>query len=196
MVMNSTTTEYAFRPSRLRRPRLVQKRAAAWLTAGLLAVPGVPILAAQWLAPDLWEPAGTAGPVELTTNDGNEVLVASRASWDVLKSGDAVSYRSDGALIEVQVYDREGRDLEAVAQRLMRANRLAGINAALTDENIATDDHALSGRTCVMVGDETVGSCAFVADDDVIVWVQVLGTVEDPAPELSDVVGPITRGER
>jgi hypothetical protein len=40
-----------------------------------------------------------------------------------------------------------------------------------------------------------VGSCAFVADDDVIVWVQVLGTVDDPAPELSDVVGPITRGE-
>jgi hypothetical protein len=179
----------------LRWPRLVQKRAAAWLTVGLLAVPGVPMLVTQWLAPDPWGPAGASGPVELTTVGGNEVVVPSRASWDVLQSGSAVSYRSDEALIEVQAYDREGRDLEPVAQRLMRANRLAGINATLTGEDIATDDHALSGRTCAMVGDETVGSCAFVADDDVIVWVQVLGTVDDPAPELSDVVGPITRGE-
>jgi hypothetical protein len=77
----------------------------------------------------------------------------------------------------------------------MRTERLSGVNGALTGADIATDDTALSGQTCALVGDRVIGSCAFVADDDVIVWVQVLGTVTDPAPELSDVVGPITRGE-
>jgi hypothetical protein len=173
--------------------QLAQIRPAAWLTVGFLAVPGVPMLAAQLLAADPWE-AGE-GPVQLTTDAGSEVVVSSPPGWDVLASGDGVSFHSGEALIAVQANDRHGREVVAVAERLMRTERLEGINAALTGEEIATDDSALSGQACVLVGDKVIGSCAFVADDDVVVWVQVMGTVDDPAPNLSDVVRTITRGQ-
>jgi hypothetical protein len=191
--MNSTTAIDAGHEMRSRRPRLAQVRPAAWLTVGLLAIPGVPMLAAQLLAGDPWE-AGE-GPVRLTTDAGTVVVVSSPPGWDVLVSGNGVSYRSGEALIAVQANDLDGRDVVAVAERLMRTERLEGVNAALTGEGIATDDSALSGQTCVLVGDKVIGSCAFVADDDVVVWVQVMGTVDDPAPNLSDVVRPITRGQ-
>jgi hypothetical protein len=151
------------------------------------------MLAAQLLAAVPWEAGG--GPVRLTTDAGSEVVVSSPAGWDVLASGDGVSFHSGEALIAVQANDRDGRDVVAVAERLMRTERLEGINAALTGEDIATGDSALSGQTCVLVGDKVIGSCAFVADDDVVVWVQVMGTVDDPAPNLSDVVRTITRGQ-
>jgi hypothetical protein len=194
VAMGSTPAVDEVLESRSRRPRLVQKRAAALLAIGMLAVPGVPVTAAQLLAADPWDVPGEA-QVELTTDEGSEVVVPSPPGWDVLQSGDGVSYRSGEARIAVQAYDRDDRELDAVAKRLMRIERLAGVNAALTGENIATDDSALSGQKCVLVGSELIGSCAFVADDDVIVWIQVMGTVDDPAPELSDVVRPITRAE-
>jgi hypothetical protein len=190
--MNSTTSIDASNGPRPRLLRLAQMRPAAWLTVGFLAVPGVPMLAAQLLAADPWDTA--EGPVQLTTDAGSEVVVSSPPGWDVLASGDGVSFRSGHALIAVQASDRDGRDVVAVAERLMRIERLEGINAALTGEDIATGDSALSGQTCVLVGDKVIGSCAFVADDDVVVWVQVMGTVDDPAPNLSDVVRTITRG--
>ena len=190
--MNSTAID-AGDEARSRRPRLTQMRAAAWLTVGFLAVPGVPMLAAHLLAADPWETA--EGPVQLTTDAGSEVVVSSPPGWDVLASGDGVSFRSGEALIAVQANDRDGRDVVAVAERLMRIERLEGVNAALTGEEIATGDSALSGQTCVLVGDKVIGSCAFVADDDVVVWVQVMGTVDDPAPNLSDVVRTITRAQ-
>jgi hypothetical protein len=189
--MVSTTSIDAGHETRPRRLQLAQMRPAAWLTVGFLAVPGVPMLAAQLLAADPWETA--EGPVQLTTDSGSEVVVSSPPGWDVLASGDGVSFRSGHALIAVQANDRDGRDVVAVAERLMRIERLEGINAALTGEDIATRDSALSGQTCVLVGDKVIGSCAFVADDDVVVWVQVMGTVDDPAPNLSDVVRTITR---
>jgi hypothetical protein len=192
--MSSTTAVDAVVESRSRWGHLVQKRAAAWLTVGLLTVPGVPVVGAQLLTADPWS-SDVDAPVQLTTDGGNEVVVPSPPGWDVLESGAGVTYRFDGATIAVQAYDRDGRDLQSTAERLMRTERLSGVNGALTGEDIATDDTALSGQTCALVGDRVIGSCAFVADDDVIVWVQVLGTVTDPAPELSDVVGPITRGE-
>lgn len=192
--MGSTLAVDAGVESRSRRPRLVQKRAATWLTVGLLTVPGVPVVAAQLLAADPFG-APRDGQVELTTGEGSEVVVLSPRDWDVLETGNSVSYRSGGAGIVVQAYDRDGRDVKAAAERLMRTERLSGVNAALTGEDIATDDGALTGETCALVGVKVIGSCAFVADDDVIVWVQVMGTVDDPAPELSDAVRPITRGE-
>jgi hypothetical protein len=191
--MFSTTSIDAGHEPRPRWLRLAQMRPAAWLTVGFLAVPGLPMLAAQLLAADPWETA--EGPVQLTTDAGSEVVVSSPPGWDVLASGDGVSFRSGHALIAVQANDRDGRDVVAVAERLMRIERLEGINAALTGEDIATGDSALSGQTCVLVGDKVIGSCAFVADDDVVVWVQVMGTVDDPAPNLSDVVRTITRGQ-
>jgi hypothetical protein len=192
--MGSTTAVDAVVESRSRWPRLVQKRAAAWLTVGLLAVPGVPVVAARYLTADPWI-SGADGPVQLTTDGGSEVVVPSPPGWDVVEFGDGVSYRLGEASIAVQAYDRDSRDLESSAERLMRTERLSGVNGALTGADIATDDGALSGQTCVLVGDGVIGSCAFVADDDVIVWVQVLGTVHDPAPELSDVVLEIRRGQ-
>jgi hypothetical protein len=191
--MFSTTSIDAGHEARPRRLQLAQRRPAAWLTVGFLAVPGVPMLAAELLAADPWETAD--GPVQLTTDAGSEVVVSAPPGWDVLASGDGVSFRSGEALIAVQANDRDGRDVVAVAERLMRIERLEGVNAALTGEEIATGDRALSGQTCVLVGDKVIGSCAFVADDDVVVWVQVMGTVDDPAPNLSDVVRTITRGQ-
>jgi hypothetical protein len=78
----------------------------------------------------------------------------------------------------------------------MRADRITGASAALTGEDVATADSSLSGQACELVAGDRLGECAFLADDDVIVWVQTLGSVDQPAPPLDVVLAPIGREQQ
>ena len=93
----------------------------------------------------------------------------------------------------VQVYDRSDRDPNAVAQRLIRSNRVAGVTSALDGGRIASADGGLTGETCVAVADNRTGTCAFLADDEVVVSVLALGDAEHPAPAIDEVVSDLTR---
>ncbi|MGE2718118.1 hypothetical protein [Mycolicibacterium celeriflavum] len=170
---------------------MIEVRAALVLAVGLIAVPGIPMAAAAMVDDDAWQSASETTMV--ASEDGNEIAVAGPAGWDTREFGNGVSFRSGDELVIVQVFDRGGRDVDAVARRLMRADRLTGASAALTGENVTTADGTLNGVGCELVANDRLGECAFLADDDVIVWVQTLGTAEEPAPPLDLVVAPIRR---
>ncbi len=172
---------------------MIEIRAALLLAAGLIAVPGIPMAAAAMVEDDAWQSASDTTTV--ASEEGNEIAVAGPSGWDAREFGNGVSFRSGDELVIVQVFDREGRDLGAVARRLMRADRLTGASAALTGENVTTADGTLTGVGCELVAGDRLGECAFLADDDVIVWVQTLGTADQPAPPLDLVVAPIGRGQ-
>lgn len=170
---------------------MIEIRAALLLAAGLIAVPGIPMAAAAMVDDDAWDSG--SGTTRVASEDGNAIVVAGPAGWDAREFGNGVSFRSGDELVIVQVFDREGRDLEAVARRLMRADRLTGASAALTGQTVTTADGTLTGEGCELVAGDRLGECAFLADDDVIVWVQTLGTPDQPAPPLDLVVAPIGR---
>ncbi|WP_094285909.1 hypothetical protein [Mycobacterium lehmannii] len=155
---------------------MIQVRAALLLAAGLIAVPGIPMAAAAMVDDDAWQPGSETAQV--ASEDGN-----------------GIGYRSGDELVIVQVFDRGGRDVDAVARRLMRADRVTGSSAAMTGETITTADGTLTGEACELVAGDRLGECAFLADDEVIVWVQTLGTADQPAPPLDVVVAPIRRDQ-
>ncbi|KUI45195.1 hypothetical protein AU197_13225 [Mycobacterium sp. IS-1590] len=171
--------------------RLIEIRAALLLATGLIAVPGIPMAAAAMVEDDAWQPSSET--TVLASEDGNEISVAGPAGWDAREFGNGVGYRSGDELVIVQVFDRGGRDVDAVARRLMRADRVTGSSAAMTGEIVTTADGTLTGVGCELVAGDRLGECAFLADDDVIVWVQTLGTADQPAPPLDLVVAPIGR---
>ena len=115
--------------------------------------------------------------------------------WQARESPTGLVLRSEsGTRIMVQAYDRGGRDLDAVVRRLIRADRVLGANAALTEGVMSTTDGSLSGPPCVIVTvDETSGPCAFLADDDIVVSVQSLGSRAVPALPLSGLLDTISR---
>lgn len=171
--------------------RLIEIRAALLLATGLIAVPGLPMAAAAMVDEDAWQPGSETTMV--ASEAGNEIVVAGPYGWDAREFGNGVSFRSGDELVIVQVFDREGRDVDAVARRLMRADRITGASAAMTGDSVTTADGTLTGVGCELVADDRLGECAFLADDDVIVWVQTLGTADQPAPPLDLVVAPIKR---
>ncbi|MGV0786936.1 hypothetical protein ABQF33_08445 [Mycolicibacterium sp. XJ2] len=172
---------------------MIQVRAALLLAAGLIAVPGIPMAAAAMVDDDAWQPGSETAQV--ASEDGNQVVVVGPSGWDAREFGNGIGYRSGAELVIVQVFDRGGRDVDAVARRLMRADRVTGSSAAMTGETITTADGTLTGEACELVAGDRLGECAFLADDEVIVWVQTLGTADQPAPPLDLVVAPIRRDQ-
>ncbi|WP_304118746.1 hypothetical protein [Mycolicibacterium bacteremicum] len=178
-----------------RRHRLTQKRAALALGIGLVAVPVVPLAANAALPERDWSTgAAEVTPIELVTAEGERVAVAAIDGWQVTDHGSSVTMHDDGAVVIIEAYDRLDRDPAAVAQRLMRANRLSGVSAALDGGVISgRDGSALTGDTCVAVTTTTTGSCAFLYDDDIVVSVVALADPDSPAPAIDAVAGLITR---
>ncbi|TQK32070.1 hypothetical protein [Arthrobacter sp. SLBN-53] len=177
-----------------RRRRLTQKPAAFALGLGILAVPLIPVTANAVLPDRDWSAdAEEVTPVELTTDGGEQVAVDVMDGWQIIDSGSSVVMHADGSVVMIQAYDRMDRDPAAVAQRLMRANRLEGVSAALDGGVISGNGATLSGDTCVAVTTDTTGTCAFLYDDDVVVSVIALTGPESQGPDIETIAGLISR---
>lgn len=174
---------------------LTQKKAAATLAAGLIAVPGIPLLAEAASPVDDWSTTTAGQVMTVTSAEGHDVTVRPPPDWQAREFANGLALRSEsGNRILVQVYDRGHRDPDAVARRLIRADRILGANSALTAGAVRTTDGSLAGPPCVIVTVEnTSGPCAFLADDDVVVSLQSLGSRTAPAPPLSGLLGAISR---
>lgn len=154
----------------------------------MLAVPAVPALLAAAVPDPEWKVAAPGSDaVEIITPGGHAVTVTAPDGWETLDEGDSVALRSAGVTVLVEIYDRADRDPDAVAQRLIRSHRVAGLTSALDGGQIASADGALSGDTCVVVAENRTGTCAFLADEDVVVSVITLGDAETPAPAVEDI---------
>lgn len=174
--------------------KLTQKRAALALAAGLLAVPSIPMLLEAVVPETAWATATSGGAdVEIVSAGGAGVEVSAPDGWETQDNGDSAVLRSEGATVLIQVYDRAGREPAAVAQRLMRANRVEGMPSAPDGGHISTTDGDLTGDTCVVVTEQLTGTCAYLADDDIVVSVITLGDTDHPALPIADVVGPLAR---
>ncbi|OFJ52071.1 hypothetical protein [Mycolicibacterium grossiae] len=173
---------------------LTQRPAAAALAATLLAIPGIPLLADAVLPERTWEPAAAVGPtVDILSADGHGVTVGVPDGWESQDQGDGAVLRTAGATVIVSVYDRNAREPRALADRVMRSNRLAGIHAAWDGGRVGSTDGSLTGDTCVAVTTDAAGGCAFVVDDDVVVSVISLADADHPAVPVTDVVAPLRR---
>jgi hypothetical protein len=173
---------------------LTQKKAAFTLGALMLAVPGVPTLLASAVPDRQWQVAAPGtDSVEIVSAGGHGVVVTAPDGWETLDEGDSVALRSGGATVIVEVYDRQDRDPGAVAQRLIRSHRVAGVSSALDGGQIASAGGGLSGDTCVVVTENRTGTCAFLADDDIVVSVITLGDAETPAPAVDEIVTHLAR---
>lgn len=162
----------------------------------MIAVPGVPALANQVLPEREWETAGFDDNIEVTTDDGIIITAEPPEGWQVQDQGNAALLRNDsapGAVVIIQAYDLDGRDAQAVAERLMRSTRVGGINTALDGGRIATADGSLTGDTCIALTDSNTGTCAYLTDGEVIVSVVSLGSPDSPAAAIADIVAPLTR---
>ncbi|WP_131701313.1 MULTISPECIES: hypothetical protein [Mycobacteriaceae] len=177
-----------------RRRRLTQKPAAFALGIGILAVPLIPVTANAVLPERDWSAdAEEVTPVELVTDDGERIAIGAMDGWQIIDRGSSVIMREDGNLVLIQAYDRMDRDPAAVAQRLMRANRVDGVSAALDGGVISGNGATLSGDTCVAVTTDTTGTCAFLYDDDVVVSVIALTDPASQGPDIETIAGLITR---
>jgi hypothetical protein len=165
------------------------------LAVGLIAVPGVPALVNQLLPENDWDTARYAETLDVTSAEGTSVTLVPPSGWQVQDLGDRAVLRTDGSAVLVQIYDLDSRDPQAVAQRLIRSNRVGGINTTLDGGRVATADGALSGDTCVALTHNATGTCAYLSDGDVMVSVIALGGPDNPAPSITDVVAPLTKGE-
>jgi hypothetical protein len=177
-----------------RERRLTQKRAGFVLAVGLLAVPLIPMVLEAVVPEREWDAAAPGGSeVELVSADGHAVAVTAPNGWQARDDGDSAVLRRDGGLVLVQVYDRAGREPGAVTERLLRANRVQGMPAALDGGQIASADGEFAGDTCVVVTDDLTGTCAYLADDDVVVSVIAFGDPGHPVVPLADIVSPLAR---
>ncbi|MBU8817037.1 hypothetical protein [Mycolicibacterium goodii] len=174
---------------------LTQKRTAALLAAGLIAVPLLPSLLVDATPADDWLDLDGDDEVTVVSADGAQVAMTPPAGWQYRdRGGNRLQLRTDdGSAVLMEVVDLDGRDPDAVTQRLIRRGRIGGSNAALTPGSVSTGDGSLSGRPCTVVIDDLSGSCAFLSDGDVLVSVHAVGTPDDPAPALDDVLDSISR---
>jgi hypothetical protein len=177
------------------RRRLTQRKAALLLAIGFITIPTLPLIVDILLPEQDWDTAEAADKVDLVSADGHSIVVAPPDGWEIQDLGDAAVMRTDGVEVTVSIYDTFDRDPDRVAQRLMRANRVQGINAALDGGHVATADGSLSGDSCVVVTQESTGTCAYLVGDDVIVSVLAVADPDRPAPPIDEVVAPITKGQ-
>lgn len=172
---------------------LTQKRTAALLAAGLIAVPLLPSLLVEVTPADDW--LDVEDEVVVVSADGAQIAMTPPPGWRYRDSGgDRAQLRTGaGSAVLIEVVDLDGRDADAVTQRLIRRDRVGGSNTAITAGTVSTGDGSLTGRPCTVVIDDLAGSCAFLSDGDVLVSVLAVGTPDAPAPTIDDVLDSITR---
>jgi hypothetical protein len=190
-----TSSTPSVSPPRTRRP-LTQRPAATALAVGLLAIPGIPLTADALLPQREWATVDASQEIRIFTADGNGITVFAPDGWQGQDRGDSAVLKSGSSLVLVRIYDREARDPRTVAERVMRADRVAGISSAWDGGQVASADGTLTGQTCATVTERSVGSCAFVFDDDVVVSVLSLGDTQTPALPIGDVVAAVTTDVR
>ncbi|TGD90510.1 hypothetical protein BayCH28_01205 [Mycolicibacterium sp. CH28] len=191
------TTSTTVTAQTARRKRLSQKPAAVVLGVLMLAVPLVPMILDAALPEREWSAAETASDqITAVTDEGNVVAVETPQGWEALDQGTSAVLRNDGVTVVVEAFDLDQRDPEAVTDRLIRLHRIQGFTSALDGGHVASPDGKLDGSTCVVVTESTTGTCAFVHDNDVIVSVISLGTPEQPAPPISQVIDLISKGQQ
>ncbi len=179
------------------RRRLQQKRPAFILAALMLAVPLVPMILDAALPEREWNHAENSSErVIALTDKGNAIAVETPQGWEALDQGDSAILRKDDVRVLVEAFDLDGRDPEAVTERLIRLHRIQGITSALDGGTVTAPDGSLGGRTCVVVTESDSGTCAFVHDGDVIVSVVSLGTSEQPALPIGQVIELITKDNK
>jgi hypothetical protein len=178
------------------RRRLTQRGAALALAAGLLAVPGIPLVLDAVLPTRVWETITAADEdVSVSTKTAN-FPIAIPAGWTARPIGSGAVLRNGSSRVLFQAYDVGDRDIDVVQQRIMRATRIGGITTAFDGGDIATADGGLRGRTCVAIADDSTGPCAYLTDGDVVVMVTSLGTPEAPAAPLDAFVAPLVKEQQ
>ena len=189
--MSITNVEHATTP---KQPRLTQKSAAIALGLAMIALPTVPEVLDVVLPQPEWAAAepgeGDASVVDLYTMGGAAIEVAVPDDWVPDNHGDSATLYGPGQMILVQVYDREGRDVDIVTQRLMRANRIGGITTALDGGHVGALGGSLAGQSCVAILESMSGPCAYLANDDMLVSIMALSDPEEaegPAPSVAEV---------
>ena len=189
--MSITNVEHSTTP---KQPRLTQKSAAIALGLAMIALPTVPEVLDLVLPQPEWEASesgeGDDALVDLFTMGGAAIEVAVPDDWVPVNRGDSATLYGPGQTIMIQVYDREGRDVDIVTQRLMRANRISGITTALDGGHVGAVDGSLAGQSCVAILENLSGPCAYLANDDMLVSIMALSDpdeAEGPAPSIAEV---------
>lgn len=172
-----------------------QKRAAAALVAGYIVLVSIPdIVNASVPSPRVTASSDrSTATVQIFTDQGAGVSITAPTGWDIDNSGNSATLRNGDAVSILEIFDRDGREPDAVTERLIRAHHVSGISSVLDGGTIATRGGNLTGSTCVAVTTGRFGTCAVLADDDVIVSVIALGNATQPAPSLADLTSTLTR---
>lgn len=178
-------------PARPRR-RLGQVGPACILGAILILIPGVPTMLADAVS-DTSGDVDADGPLTLESAEGHAITALPPVGWRVRDRANSATFWSGEARVGVDVYDRNGRDVEAMAERLRRQDRINGVSAAPDGGRVSTADGALTGSSCVLTTETSVGSCAVLADGEVVVFVQSLGTPDRPALPLVEVLASLSK---
>ena len=176
------------------RRRHTGKRAALALVVGMLAVPGIPAFLLS--GSDDPAPAADGQTVEVATESGEVISTVPPDGWEVASVPGGAVWQSGGAFVHIEAHDLDGRDAEAVGERLMQMDRRRGFSPAYDGGQAQSGDGRLTGETCVVTAAGMSGACAVIADDEVVVLVQTLGDVDTPALPLQDLLGAIGRADR
>ncbi|MGE2732136.1 hypothetical protein ACQI4F_21940 [Mycolicibacterium vaccae] len=175
------------------RRRLTEKRPAAALVLGILAVLVLPGLFEP--DPDAADSSSADESAQLATESGLVVTATPPDGWDVEPVAGGVVWRSGDAVVRIEAHDLDGRDPGAVGERLLQMDRRRGLWAAYDGAPAQSGDGRLTGQTCVVTAVGRSGACATLADGEVVVLAQTLGDVDDPALPLQDVLVAIGRAE-
>lgn len=161
----------------------------------LLSIVLVPQLLDAVLPEREWATEAASGSaVDIVSADGTVVDVTVPDGWESQDEGNRVYLRGEDTTVIVGVYDREGRDVRALADRLMRLDRIRGTTSTWDGGRISSSNGSLTGDTCVtVIVDDSTGTCAFVADDDVVISVVSLAAPGAAARPVQDVIDTITR---
>lgn len=159
----------------------------------MLAVPVIPAFLA--LGSDA-APTSSGEPVEVATESGEVITTVPPDGWEVASVPGGVVWESGDAFVRIEAHDLDGRDVDAVGERLMRMDRIRGFSPAFDGGRAQSGDGNLTGQTCVVTAAGRSGTCAVLADGDVVVLAQTLGDADTPALPLQDVLAAIGRADR
>lgn len=174
-------------------PALVQKKAAFWLLLIMLAIPGLPLAAAIIMPDDMDLEEAFDGPRMLETDDGILMSFLPPGGWRGRGSPTSSSFHDGDRHIFIEIIDRDDHDPQTVGRRLMRRDAIAGITSAFDGGVLDLPELGLTGQTCTLIVRDSVGRCALLEDDDIIMLVQTVGTPEQPALPLDDVLARLGR---
>lgn len=173
--------------------RLTQMRAAFWLLLVMLAIPGLPLAVAIALPDDMDLEEASEDPRMLETDGGILMAFQPPAGWRGRGSPSDSSFHDGNRHIFIEVIDRNDHDPQTVARRMMRRDAMAGLASAFDGGSVDLPELGLTGRTCTLIVRDSVGRCVLLEDDDIIMLVQTVGTPEEPALPLEEVLARLSR---